>query len=533
MIKILFLLSLSFFFAVLAQASDFGTVATPAPQATAAGERVLQAGGTAADAVIAAALTLGVVAPEMSGLGGGGVLLYYDKSQNQFSYFDFLESMPADSLFSPKGTSAISLAGVPGVPAGFEKIHQRFGKLPWNVLFDEAIQFADEGFLPPPMWRARLQQVAESNFGDEDFRSFFGDVWISDHALLKQETLAATLKSLRDEGANSFYRGALSEKILRELNEKKTPLTLADWNFYEVQIGAPLSFYFKDLKVMVPNLPSYGGQFLDQLLRAARVAKIASNDPDFPHFIEKSVRKFLSTSPVLQKMPSIKSGYGAQLSVVDAQGNRASLQTTLHGFFGNGTFLKQTGILMNATGHHPRLTEALAEDDRVNLGGRQKRGVDFILPVMVMRGFDESFVFGTSGGVTAPQNLFQIIYKMQSEKASLSEAVRAAKFYTLPNEKQNLYEKKYPARLLKAKLDFPAQLSPYEIGRVIGVEVNKATTRAVIDERRDRPVKVAQRKIRTTRHKVKKKEVQKTTPSDSDAKELAPQGIPPSMPHLR
>ena len=500
-----------------ALAANFGVIATPSPQATAAGERVLKAGGTAADAAIAAALVLGVVAPESSGLGGGGVFLYYNKSQNQFSDFDYLESLPSDAVVSQKNSEAITLVGVPGVVAGFEKIHERFGKLPWNTLFDEAIQLADDGFLPSAAWRARLQQVAEGSFGDDDFRSFFGDVWISDDAPLKQEALADTLKTIRDQGATAFYRGVLNEKILKELSEKKSTLSAAEWNFYDVLVGVPTQFYFKNLKITVPAESTQGGVFLDELLRAVRVAKIKSTDSGFPHFIEKSVRKFFTAVPTLQKVPSIKSGYGVQISVVDAQGNMASVQNTLHGYFGSGVYLKETGLLLNATGLQPRVAELLKADTVFNLGSRQKRSVDFLLPVIMTRGFDESFVFGTSGGVTAPQNLFQIIYKMQSEQQALAAAIKAPKFYHLPNEKQNLYEKKFPAKQLKAKLDAPVQLSPFEIGRVEAVEVSRGQVRVVDDLRQDRAVKVPQRKIKTVHQKAQEKEIKKENSAPSPA----------------
>src|SRR6516165_7234552 len=127
-----------------------GAVAANHPLAAQAGLMALRAGGNAVDAAVAAGMTLAVVEPMMSGVGGDGFYQVYDQATRRAVVFN--GSGPAPAAATPEryagGIPRIGplSASVPGMLAGLAAMHRRFGRLPWRELFTEAIGFAREGF---------------------------------------------------------------------------------------------------------------------------------------------------------------------------------------------------------------------------------------------------------------------------------------------------------------------------------------------------------------------------------------------------
>jgi len=109
-------------------------VATEDRYATAAAQQVLERGGNAFDAAIAATLTLGVTTPTACGLGGGGVAIVYVRKTNQIIALDFREQAPARYPTPTKRSSPAAFVGVPGEAAGLAYVHEHFGSLPFADL---------------------------------------------------------------------------------------------------------------------------------------------------------------------------------------------------------------------------------------------------------------------------------------------------------------------------------------------------------------------------------------------------------------
>src|SRR5215470_13351746 len=134
-----------------------GAVAANHPLAAQAGLLALRAGGNAVDAAVATAMTLAVVEPMMSGLGGDGFYQVYDQATRRAVVFN--GSGPAPAAATPEryaggiprvGPPSVS---VPGMLAGIAAMHQNLGRLPWCELFAEAITFARDGFAVTPHYR--------------------------------------------------------------------------------------------------------------------------------------------------------------------------------------------------------------------------------------------------------------------------------------------------------------------------------------------------------------------------------------------
>ena len=201
-----------------------GIVATSQVLASQAGAHILEQGGSAMDAAIAANAVLGVTEPMMNGIGGDLFLLYWDAKSGklyglnasgwapQGLTIDFLKkqgitSMPDDGIHS---------VTVPGAVDGWAKAHQRFGRLPWKDLFTPAIYYAEHGYSVPEIihdfWgigRARLKQTEEAQrvFLPNGKPPAVGEQF-------SNPDLGKTLRLLADQGPREFYEGEIAKAIL-------------------------------------------------------------------------------------------------------------------------------------------------------------------------------------------------------------------------------------------------------------------------------------------------------------------------------
>ncbi len=157
-----------------------GAMASAAnPHAVQAAAEMLQAGGHAVDAAIAAHTVLGLVEPQSSGIGGGGFMLVYQRSSGKLSFHDGRETAPAGATvdmfmrdgevldFFESWQSGIAI-GVPGAVALYKLAHEQHGKLAWEELFQPAIRLAREGFAVSPRLAGYLPRMAERTQLDEN-----------------------------------------------------------------------------------------------------------------------------------------------------------------------------------------------------------------------------------------------------------------------------------------------------------------------------------------------------------------------------
>lgn len=257
-------------------------IATPNAHATRAGLAMLRAGGSAADAAVAAALVLGLVEPQASGLGGGGFALTWDAGSHAVAAFDGRETAPMAARpdrFLAKGRpmpfatavhSGLSI-GTPGFVRLIEALHRRQGRLPWPALFEPAIRLAEQGFEVSPRLHALLAASGPAAF-DATARAYFFDR--SGKSLpvghrLANPAYASTLRALAAEGADAFYRGPVAAGIVAAAAaapNRAGDLTLADLAGYRVVERAPLCFEYRRHRVCSVGPPSSGGIAMAQAL---------------------------------------------------------------------------------------------------------------------------------------------------------------------------------------------------------------------------------------------------------------------------
>ena len=258
-----------------------GAAATISEQATQSAIAILDQGGNAVDAAVAAAATLGVTDPFSCGIGGGGFMVVYLAKDRRVITIDHREAAPAattSALFIEDGkemdfdtaiASGLSV-GVPGTVRGWHEALQRYGSMSLAQVLAPAITVAEEGFTVD----ANFSRLAEVN--ERKFNRFPATAalylrhgrTIPAGTLLRNPDLARTYRLLADGGVDAFYAGPLASAIVDTVNRPPTApgvpvrgsrMTLADLANYEARLRLPVHSTYRgyDLYGLAP--PSSGG----------------------------------------------------------------------------------------------------------------------------------------------------------------------------------------------------------------------------------------------------------------------------------
>lgn len=283
---------------------------TANPHATEAARAMLQRGGSAVDAAIAAQLVLGLVEPQSSGIGGGAFLLFWDQGERRLRYYDGRETAPKavdERLFlDPKGQpqpffDAViggASVGVPGAVKLMALTHRRHGKLPWAELFQPAIALAEQGFPISPRLYTLLEQMPRLAVNPAITRYFF----LPDGkpkpvgTLLRNPDYGETLRLLAQEGEAAFYQGPIARDIVatvRDNPNRAGKLALTDLAEYRALERAPLCGYYRVYRVCGAAPPSAGGSTVLAILGVLQrfsPTKLDPADAGFYHLFAEASR---------------------------------------------------------------------------------------------------------------------------------------------------------------------------------------------------------------------------------------------------
>ena len=381
--------------------SESGTavVAAAHPLAVEAGLEVLRKGGSAVDAAVAVQAMLGLVEPQSSGIAGGAFLMHYDAETGEVTALNGREKAPAgataDMFLDESGRpfpfrrAVLSgrSTGVPGVMAMLEEAHSRFGKLPWESLFEPAIRAARNGFEVTP----RLARFIELSFRSaemSDVQALFsredgtplraGDIF-------RNTAYADTLDRIATEGASALYEGEIAAAIVKRTREPPLPgtMTLEDLLAYEPEWAEPICGAYLVYRVCVPPPPSSGVSLLQMLaiLELTDIAERGPSDPEAwflfaqasrimyadrdryigdPQFVAVPVKGLLDPAYVRHRAALIGKRAGpappagapegvvramdataeaagtSHFVIVDSTGDVVSMTTTIESYFGSG-----------------------------------------------------------------------------------------------------------------------------------------------------------------------------------------------------
>ncbi len=248
-----------------------GAVSSASPYASDVGIQMLQQGGNAVDAAVATAFAIGVVEPQMSGLGGGGSMLIWLESEDRAEYLDFYAAQPAAAFRDHHGPSTdvtrdLQVVAVPGEVAGLLAAHERFGRLERAVVLGPAIRLAQEGF---PVNQVLAQMIANDSAKLDGFAGkqlvYPEGVALPPGTRLRNPMLAESLRRVADRGVAGFYDGPTASAVVAALNEGGHPVSRDQFADYEPQWKRPLCSVYRGRVVLSAPPPQTGIQILHTL----------------------------------------------------------------------------------------------------------------------------------------------------------------------------------------------------------------------------------------------------------------------------
>jgi len=449
--------------------TSYGIVATSHVQASQAGAEVLAHGGSAIDAAIAANAVLGVTEPMMNGMGGDLFAIYWDAKTGKLYGLNSsgwapqgltLEHLKAKGLTSMPGRGIDSVT-VPGAVAGWNALHQRFGKLPWKDLFQSAIFYADRGY-PVPELIHEFWQIAPAKFAqDPEGRRVYlpGGNPPELGQVFRNPDLAKALHLVAENGPSAFYQGEIAGAILNTSQalggtmsaedlaqfspEWVEPIssTYRDWTIYELPPNGQGMAALEMLNIMEATPVSPDGPLsVAELHKKIEAMKLAYADLERynadPRFATVPVKGILSKDYAKERAKLIDPASAhcdvlagapptsdtTYLSAVDREGNIVSLIESNYSGFGSGVTVRGMGFVLQNRGGLFSLDAASP-----NVLAPRKRPFHTIIPAFMERG-DQHIGFGIMGGPNQPLAHAQFVSNVVDYGMNIQAALENARF---------------------------------------------------------------------------------------------------------
>ncbi|MYD80257.1 MAG: gamma-glutamyltransferase [Gammaproteobacteria bacterium] len=471
--------------------SEYGVVTSRSEFASRAGTQALAQGGNAIDAIVAAGFALAVTYPSAGNLGGGGFMVirmadgtvvtndHREMAPNAAFRDMFLDD---DGEYDPQKALRSHLAsGVPGSVAGLLDVHSRFGELTREQVMAEAIRLASEGFkLPPDIARqisGRNSVWSRTSGSRKKFLKQDGSNY-EEGDLFIQPDLAQTLRRIRDQGKDGFYKGKTAELIVAEMERGSGLISLEDLEDYRSIWREPIRGTYRGYEILSMPPPSSGGVLLVQMLNMLEkfnLGEMGSANPATMHVMVEAERRAYADRamhlgdmdfyPVPigtltdkkyafhrihdlhkeKKTPSSEVAAGdlplpqeheetTHLSAVDAAGNAVAFTTTLNSGYGSGIVVEGAGFLLN--NEMDDFSSKPGVPNQFGLLGAEanaiepkKRMLSSMTPTIVVAKNRPILVTGSPGGSTIITTVLQIVVNVVDHGMSISESVTQPRFH--------------------------------------------------------------------------------------------------------
>jgi len=455
-------------------------------EASKIGSDILQKGGNAFDAMIATELALAVSYPYAGNIGGGGFMVFR-KANGETGGLDYREKAPLaahadmylDSLgnvIPGKSTLGATAVGVPGTVAGVIAVHEKFGSLSLKEIMAPVIELAKKGVVVTENQAKRLENYRDIFMEVNSDTTFFATVYKTGDTI-KYPALANTLQKISDQGKDGFYKGEVAEKLASFIQAKGGYLTVEDLEKYEAKWRSPITFHYKDLKIISMSPPSSGGFTINQIFKmmepydlssyghnsvksiqlfteASRRAYADRNyflgDPDF---VEIPLKELLSDQYLQERMQNfsfdkatkssevshgevqiVESDQTTHYSIVDSFGNAIAATTTINGGYGSKLFSDELGFFLNnemddfsSKPGVPNMFGLVGAE--ANSISAEKRMLSSMTPTIVEKNGKLWMVVGTPGGSTIITAVAQTILNCYEFNMSMQDAVNAPRFH--------------------------------------------------------------------------------------------------------
>ncbi len=448
-----------------------GMVATSQPLATQIGLDILKAGGSAADAAIAANAALGLMEPTGSGIGGDLFAIVWDAEKKELTGLNASGRAPAAmtvEYFRDRGLDKIPPYGplpvsVPGAVDGWFELHARYGRLPMTEVLAPAIAYARDGF-PVSEVIAYYFSRSEARLGDYPG---FADTFMPDgHTpgkgeVFKNPRLAATYELLGKGGRDAFYKGEIARRIDAYMTEQGGLLRYEDLAAHRSEWITPVSTSYRgwDVYELPPNGQGIAALQILNILEGYDIASMGFGSAEYIHtFVEAKKlafedrakfyadmdfakvpvdvliskeyaaerRKLIEPAIAASRYPAgdalLEDGDTIYLTVADSDGNMVSLIQSNYRGMGSGMTPGDLGFILQ-----DRAELFSLEPGHANVLEPGKRPFHTIIPAFVMKDGKPLMSFGVMGGAMQPQGHAQIIINMIDFGMNLQEAGDAAR----------------------------------------------------------------------------------------------------------
>ncbi|XP_063346455.1 glutathione hydrolase 5 proenzyme-like [Pelmatolapia mariae] len=427
------------------------------------GRDILQKGGSAVDAAIAALLCTSIINPQSAGIGGGVIFTVMD-SCGKVKIINSRETVPrnvnSDLLkLCPKTTEWTvewpqdnKWIGVPGEIRGYEAAHRLYGKLPWADLFQPTIKLAREGFPIPYYQGQHIPRI-----GNTSLRELYLDKngnLLKTGDTVKFEKLADTLEMIANEGPDVFYNGTIAKNLISDIQKAGGNLTLEDLASYEAKVTDAWNISLGEYRMYFPPPPS-GGAILSFILNIMKGYKMNSEpnatdekilfyhryiealkfanelktnirDPNFSS--DETAKKLTEDSFAESKRSEISSdktrdpGINLYLdsigtthvSVLAADGSAVSVTSSINDEFGSKVLSPSTGIILNN-----QLSDFCGRANSFSPGERPPSN----MAPSVLKSPSKTLVIGGSGSEMIPPAVASVLMNHLWFGKSLKEAI--------------------------------------------------------------------------------------------------------------
>ncbi len=463
-----------------------GMVVSAREEASKIGVEILKKGGNAFDAMIATDLALAVSYQSAGNIGGGGFMVYR-KADGQTGALDYREkaalTATKDMYLDDEGNiiKGMSLVGamavgVPGTIAGIFEVHNKFGSLPIEVLFQPAIDLAKNGIIVTKKQSNRIKRH-QNYFKLANKERIPFQEKINKGDTLKFPNLANTLNRIMKNGRDEFYKGETAKKLVDFINDNNGIISLKDLELYKAVWRDPIEFSYDNLKIISMSPPSSGGICLEQIMKMIEpyeIHKMEHNSLDYfkllveaerrsfadrsyylgdPDFVSIPKEELVSNEYLLDRMsnfsfdsptPSDEISYGkfeilesdetTHYSIVDQFGNAISVTTTLNGTYGSQLYCSELGFFLNN-----EMDDFSSKPGSPNMFGLiggsankiepEKRMLSSMTPTIVEKVNELLMTLGSPGGSRIITSVLQTILNVHEFKMSMNQAVNSPRFH--------------------------------------------------------------------------------------------------------
>jgi gamma-glutamyltranspeptidase/glutathione hydrolase len=526
------------FFALRPAATGMrGMVASGHPLASQAGIRVLQDGGNAVDAAVAVAAALNVCEPQMSGVGGIGWMLLFHAESGEGKVLNFSGRAPAAARpdvytsYQRRWEGAYTPV-VPGNVAGWFEALKKYGTMPAERLFEDAIRYADEGIPATKHFCFMVKFVAEKKLSKwpETAAVYLPKGRIPEPGeIITNPDLAGTLHTLALEGVETFYRGPIAQAIGDFVRSKEGFLAEADLQAYAPAWEQPIETTYRGatLRTIPPNASAFQLLQIFNLLEGFDLRSLGHNSATYVHLLAEAGKLAVAdriafgADPEFAKVPiaglvskayaeaqrkrldlaraaavegdrfnpnapadalapgdplRYDSGLTTHFSVADADGNVVAVTQTNGSIFGSGMTVPGTGVLLNNAAYWFEADPAYQGPNRI---GPKKRFEMPLAPVHVLRDGKPILSIGTPGSYGILHTTTQMILNVLEFGADVQEAIEAPRFKPVAGRTLAL-EDRVPAAVRDALAGMGHQLQLmgdwcFELGGGQGVMIDPQT----------------------------------------------------------